>query len=243
MAAQMAFLSARTGNPIYPLYWNYLANAGGLWMKPLIASQQAARPWFVALWAMATVGLLTTLWRRPRSYLLLLYGFGSCALVFGLFGLTAFITEWYPWRWMMWILAFPYDFAALLVAIGLFVVVPRYVGRGVRQLTWVMAGVLLVGVQLTWIPIETAYTGTAATSRASSVSLTIAAAGSTCLRPTIPPSRMRSCTTVGSRAGTSSASCTTRSITCRLAISTLIIQRRRARSSNAGCPPPPRPSW
>jgi len=161
MAAQMAFLNTRTGNPIYPLYWNYLANACGLWMKPLIASQQAARPWFVALWVMATVGLLTTLWRRPRSYLLLLYGFGSCALVFGLFGLTAFITEWYPWRWMMWILAFPYDFAALLVAIGLFVIVPRYAGRGIRQLTWLTAAVLLVGVQLTWIPIETAYTSTA----------------------------------------------------------------------------------
>jgi hypothetical protein len=93
--------------------------------------------------------------------MLLLYGFGSCALVFGLFGLTAFITEWYPWRWMMWILAFPYDFAALLVAIGLFVIVPRYLGRRVRQLTWLTAGLLLVGVQLTWIPIETAYTSTA----------------------------------------------------------------------------------
>ena len=162
MGAQMAFLTARTGNPIYPLYWNYRGNAGGLWMNPLVASQQSARPLFVALWALATVGLLTTLWRRPRSYLLLLYGFGSCALVFGLFGLTAFITEWYPWSWMMWILAFPYDFAALLVAIGLFVIAPRYVGRGIRPLTWVTAGVLLVGAQLTWIPIQTAYTSTAA---------------------------------------------------------------------------------
>src|SRR5260370_18107022 len=61
---------------------------------------------------------------------------------------------------MMWILAFPYDFAALLAAIGLFVIVPGYLGRGVRQLTWVMAGILLVGVQLTCIPIETAYTRT-----------------------------------------------------------------------------------
>jgi hypothetical protein len=161
MAAQMAFLNARTGNPIYPLYWNFLANGAGVWMKPLIASQQAARPWFVALWAIATGGLLITLWRRPQSYLLLLYGFGSCALVFGLFGLTAFITEWYPWRWMMWILAFPYDFAALLVAVGLFVMVPRYAPRGSRPVAWLTAGVLLVGTQLTWIPIETAYTSTA----------------------------------------------------------------------------------
>jgi hypothetical protein len=63
---------------------------------------------------------------------------------------------------MMWILAFPYDFAALLIAIGLFVIVPRYVGRGIRQVTWLTAGALLVAVQLTWIPIETAYTSTAA---------------------------------------------------------------------------------
>src|SRR5207237_9545825 len=146
MAAQMAFLNTRTGNPIYPVYWNYLANAGGLWMKPLIASQQSARPWFVALWAMATLGLLTTLWRRPRSYLLLLYGFGSCALVFGLFGLSAFITEWYPWRWMMWMLAFPCDFAALLVAIGLFVMVPRDLGYRIRRVSWMISGLPLVCV-------------------------------------------------------------------------------------------------
>jgi len=160
MAAQMAFLAARTGNPIYPLYWNYLANAGGLWMKPLVASQQSARPVFVALWAMSTIGLLTTLWRRPRSTLLLLYGFGSCALVFGLLGLTPFITEWYPWRWMMWILAWPYDFAAVLVAIGLFVALPRYGGNAIRRLTWLTAGGLLLAVQLTWLPIQTAYAST-----------------------------------------------------------------------------------
>ena len=160
MAAQMAFLNARTGNPVYPLYWNYLANAGGQWMKPMIASQQFARPWFVALWAIATAGLLWTLWRRPRSYLLLLYGFGSCALVLGLFGLTPFITEWYAWRWMMWILAFPYDYAALLIAVGLFVILPRYLGTGIRWVALVTACVLLAGTQLTWIPIQTAYLST-----------------------------------------------------------------------------------
>ncbi len=160
MAAQMVFLNARTGNPIYPFYWNFLANAGGKWMKPMIASQLSARPWFVALWLLATAGLLWTLWRRPRAYLLLLYGFGSCALVLGLFGLTAFITEWYPWRWMMWILAFPYDFAALLVAVGLFVIMPRYLGRSGRPIALLVAAALLLGTQLTWIPIQRAYATT-----------------------------------------------------------------------------------
>src|SRR5260370_24721242 len=97
---------------------------------------------------MATVGLLTTLWRRPRSYLLLLYGLGSCALVFGLFGLTAFISEWYPWRWMMWILAFPYDLAALLVASGFFAIAPPDVGGGIPPPTWLTAGLPLAGVPL-----------------------------------------------------------------------------------------------
>ena len=163
MAGQMAFLNARTGNPIYPLYWNYFANAAGMWMKPLVASQQAARPFFIGLFALATAGLLMTLWRRPKSYLLLLYGFGSCALVFGLLGLTAFITEWYPWRWMMWILAFPYDFAALLVAVTLFVILPRFLGAGIRPAAWLAACAMLLGIQLTWFPIQTAYNGTAST--------------------------------------------------------------------------------
>jgi hypothetical protein len=97
---------------------------------------------------------------HPIVLVILFFVTGSTDIVFGL---TAFITEWYPWRWMMWILAFPYDFAALLVAIGLFVMLPRFVdvGRGIRPLTWLTAGIALAGVQLTWIPIETAYTITA----------------------------------------------------------------------------------
>src|ERR1700682_3136779 len=62
---------------------------------------------------------------------------------------------------MMWILAFPYDFAALLVAIGLFLMLPRYLGRGTRRVAWLTAGLLLIGTKLTWIPVETAYTSTA----------------------------------------------------------------------------------
>jgi hypothetical protein len=175
-------------------------------------------------------------------------------MLFGLFGLTAFITEWYPWRWMMWILAFPHDFAALLVAIGLFVMLPRYVdvGRGIRPLTWLTAGIALAGVQLTWIPIETAYTNTAsmwnndvATGRyiASIFSQPEYRGGVLNLPPPDHPAvSMRSCTMVGSKAGTSSASCMTRSTTCRLATTTSIIQRRRGRSSNAGFPALTHPS-
>ena len=79
----------------------------------------------------------------------------------GLFGLAAFITEWYAWRWMMWILAFPYDFAALLIAVGLFVILPRYLGTGIRWVAPATACVLLAGTQLSWIPIQTAYASTA----------------------------------------------------------------------------------
>ena len=159
MAAQMAFLWLRTGNPVYPFYWNFLANAGGKWIANPTATQLAMRPIFIVLWLAATAGLALTLWRRPPSHLLLTYGFGYTALVLGLFAFTPFLSNWDgSWGWMMWVLAFPYDFVALLVIVGV-----AYFARSRRpdfRRTAADIAVLAAVTSLLWFPVAGVYAST-----------------------------------------------------------------------------------
>jgi hypothetical protein len=160
MAAQMLFLWSRTGNPLYPVYWNFLANAAGKWVDTPGASQLAIRPLFLTLWLLATVGLGTVLWRRPAGFLFLLYGFGYSALVMGLFAFTPILSVWSSWTWMMWLLEFPYEFAAVLAVVGAFQLASR-VPRGSRSLAgWVLAPGLLLTL-LVWVPLQAVYASTA----------------------------------------------------------------------------------
>lgn len=168
MAAQMAFLWARTGNPVYPLYWNFLANAGGKWVLTPTAGQLATRPFFVVLWLMATAGLAVTLWRRPPSFLLLTYGFGYTALILGLFAFTPFLSNWFgSWSWMMWVLEFPYDFAALLLILAVFYLTrrrsPQLPTRGLSpelRRTAADIAVLAAITSVLWVPVQAVYAST-----------------------------------------------------------------------------------
>jgi hypothetical protein len=159
MVAQMLFLWSRTGNPIYPVYWNFLANAAGKWVDTPGASQLAIRPLFLTLWLLATVGLGAVLWRRPRGFLFLLYGFGYSALVMGLFAFTPILSVWSSWTWMMWLLEFPYEFAAVLTVVGVFHLASGF-PRGRALAGWVLAPGLLLTL-LIWAPLQAVYTSTA----------------------------------------------------------------------------------
>jgi len=165
MLAYMKILLDQTGNPIYPLYWNFLGNAAGRWETApgLTAGQLAVRPVLGLILLAAVAGLALTLARRPRGYLLLTFGFGSWVFVAGMLGFTAYLESWVDWMWMTRVFAFPYDFAAILVSIGLFHLLPRWLGRRALAPAAAAAAAALVAVQVAWVPIQAQYGGTAGT--------------------------------------------------------------------------------
>ena len=155
----MKILLDKTGNPIYPVYWNFLANAVGQWefRVGLSPTQQAIQPVLGALLLLSEAGLGLTLWKRPKAYMFLTFGFGYLVFTFGFLGFTAYIKSWESWFWMERFFVFPYEFAAVLVSIGLFVLVPRYLGGPVFKPAWLIVGALLAAVQLEWPPILDRY--------------------------------------------------------------------------------------
>lgn len=165
IAAYMKLLLDKTGNPIYPVYWNLLANIFGRWefQSGLTPDQMAARPFLVALMLAGLAGLAWTLWRRPAGHMFLTFGFGYLAYTGLSLGLTSYLKSWQPWFWQERFFLFPYEFAGVIVAIVLLYLLPRRYGRRAAVTSWALVAVVLVAAQAEWPPILSLYDGTRTT--------------------------------------------------------------------------------
>jgi hypothetical protein len=163
--AYMKVLLDRTGNAIYPIYWNLLANIFGKWefATGLTPDQVAARPFLVALMLIGLAGLAWTLWKRPPSYMFLSFGFGYLTYTGLTLGLTSYLRSWESWFWQERFFLFPYEFAGVLLAVGLLWLAPRRLGRRVLPLGWTVLVLVLAVAQAEWAPILNLYGATRAT--------------------------------------------------------------------------------
>jgi hypothetical protein len=154
MLLYMKVLLDQTGNAVYPLWWNFFANAVGNWEStPVTASQAAVRPILGVVLLAAVIGLAAALWKRPPSYMLLTFGFGYWVFVAGMLGFTSYLASWVWWMPITRVFAFPYAFAGTLVIVVLLRFAARRKGRMAAPLGWIAIGGLLLVSQLSWIPI------------------------------------------------------------------------------------------
>jgi hypothetical protein len=173
MLVYMKLLLDQTGSAIYPLWWNFFANAVGNWeATPVSAGQATVRPVLGALLVASLIGLAWSLWKRPPSYMLLTFGFGYWVFVAGMLGFTSYLASWVWWMPITRVFAFPYAFAGVLLVVVLLWWVPRRYGRRALPLAWVGIVATLLIAQLAWIPIaqvfgptETEWHSTLAASR------------------------------------------------------------------------------
>ena len=155
MLLYMKILNDKTGNPIYPLWWNFFANAMGKWeFAPVSAGQASVRPVLGVLLVLAIAGLAWSLWRRPPSYMLLTFGFGYWVFVAGMLGFTSYLASWVWWMPITRVFAFPYVFAGVLLAVVALSWAPGRFGRGFVAVGWTAVIVALAIAQLAWIPIQ-----------------------------------------------------------------------------------------
>ncbi len=153
MGLYATFLFDHTGNPIYPFYWGFLFVALGTFATgpaPSAAPEALRLPLAIAT-AASSAGLLWSLWKRPPSHLLLVYGFGYSAYSFATY---LNVDDWRERRF-----EFPLDFAAMLLAVLLLRAVPQWRPRlRVPAGAGAVAGIL--AIQIFWIPIQAAYAAT-----------------------------------------------------------------------------------
>jgi hypothetical protein len=146
-------LWVKTGNPIYPLWWNFFANALGQWGTPITSDQQGVRPVLGLLLVAALIGLGWALRTRPTGYMLLTFGFGYWVFTAGMLGFTSFLSTWRWWMPISRRFEFPYEFAGVLLAIVLL-----HLFRPRRAaLAWAAIVGALVATQLLWLPVGAAF--------------------------------------------------------------------------------------
>ena len=159
MGVYLKFLLDQTGNAIYPFYWNFHIVAFGSVDTPatFTRAQELLRiPLGLAVVA-AAAGLVWTLRKGPPSYLLLTYGYGYWVFQAGTLGFTAFLHDTTDWMYRRF--EFPLDFTAILVAVLLFKVLPKFQPQ-MRPIAWVASAAALLVVQVSWLPIAQAYAAT-----------------------------------------------------------------------------------
>jgi Dolichyl-phosphate-mannose-protein mannosyltransferase len=155
MLVYMKILADETGNAIYPLWWNFFANAVGKWeFTPITADQASVRPVLGVLLVLSAAGLLWSLWRTPPSYMLLTFGFGYWVFVAGMLGFTSYLASWVWWMPITRVFAFPYVFAGILFAVVVLFLAPRRLGRFAVPAGWTVIVAAIVLSQLVWIPIN-----------------------------------------------------------------------------------------
>lgn len=161
MGLYLKFLLDQTGNAIYPLYWNFQVVALGSTEtnSTFTPEQQLLRIPLGAIALVSVAGLVWALWKRPPSYLLLTYGFGYWVFQAGTLGFTKYLLH--SNEWMERRFEFPLDFAAILGAVLLFKVLPRWQPR-LRAAGWAAAALVLLAIQVYWSPIQNAYAVTEA---------------------------------------------------------------------------------
>jgi hypothetical protein len=154
MGLYAKFLNDQTGNPIYPVYWNFQFVGLGAGGTGATAASSPGLLWIPVGAALlgCAAGLAWALWKKPPSYLLLTFGFGYSALSLATY--FRYATEWKERRF-----EFPLDFAAILVAALLLKWLSRDQPR-LRPLTWAAAAAGILAVQALWLPIQAAYAST-----------------------------------------------------------------------------------
>jgi hypothetical protein len=158
MVLYMKTLLDHTGNPIYPVYWNFVANAAGEWeASPISAGQASVRPYLGAIVVLAAIGLAVTLWKRPPGYMYLTFGFGNWVFVAGMLGFTSYLASWVWWMPITRVFAYAYEFTAVVVVLFLFTMLPRWLGRHGITVAWGVTAAALIVVQLAWNPINAVF--------------------------------------------------------------------------------------
>lgn len=164
MLVYVKVLADKTGNPIYPLWWNFFANAAGKWeFTPISSGQRSVQPVLGVLLVLSFGGLLWSLRRRPNGYMFLTFGFGYWVFVAGMLGFTSYLASWVWWMPITRVFAFPYVFTGVLLAVVVLRLGPRRYGQRFLTVGWGIVGGTILVSQLSWLPINEIFVPTEAT--------------------------------------------------------------------------------
>jgi hypothetical protein len=159
IAIYMKYLANYTGNYIYPIYWNFLANIKGAWSAnlPVIGEKLLAKRIAQGIFTFGVIGSFLTLIKRPKHMLFFLFGFGNILFIGFVIGFGDYIKGYITRFWVDRFFNWPYLFTAILIIIGLFYYLPK-LSQKLAPVFYVFSwGLVVLGLtvsQFIWKPIN-----------------------------------------------------------------------------------------
>ncbi len=153
MLLYMKYLLDRTGNAIYPIWWNFLGNAAGQWQAniPITSLQRMVQPIWIAMFVISLAGIIYVIWKKPKGKLLHFLGLGNFLFLGAFVGMTDYIKSYVNYFWVVRIFSLPYLYLGALIGIFLFVVIPKRVRIFNKlKLGWVFVILILLASQFAW---------------------------------------------------------------------------------------------
>lgn len=159
----MKYLLDWTGNPIYPVWWNYMGNAVGEWQADIgpNSTQLFIQKIYWVIAAVSSIGIIFCFWKRPKSAPFLLFGFGNWLLWGVVIGMTKYLLSYLPRFWVDRIMLWPYLFLGSLVSIIIFAVQKKRFSKKIKIplsfASWIMILILIFFSQSIWKTIHRYY--------------------------------------------------------------------------------------
>jgi|GEM_PF-1149608 len=156
----MKYLLEKTGNAIYPIYWNFLGNAAGEWMTDRAPySDQIVILWIARI--LFLLVCLVSIWllrKRHQSYLFLLFGLANILMLAFLLGFTDYVLGVHARILIGRLVVVPYVYLGVFVSILLLYLLPKPPSRKLfLSIGWVAILALACLLQLAWKPVLNYY--------------------------------------------------------------------------------------
>ena len=152
----MKYLLDKTGNPIYPVYYNFFASIAGEWFVKIQLSpqvlliKQLSQAIFIAFFLTG----LFVFWKKPKYYLLFLFGIANILFISYTLGFGEYLEGYIVRLWVDRLFIWPYSFLGMLAAILLLYVLPKYLKLAGSIFGWVVFLCIIALTQLVWTPIK-----------------------------------------------------------------------------------------
>ena len=157
----MRYMAAKTGNAIYPIYWNYIGSVAGEWMtdRPP-TSDEVLVQWIARLvFVIALAGLLWLVRNRPRSTPFLGFGLANILLLGFMWGFSDYVIGFEPRILIGRLVILPYIYLGIFAAVLLLYVIPKRIGGKLSTSAgWIVIVIMMGALQLVWSPLLDYYT-------------------------------------------------------------------------------------
>lgn len=154
MAPYIWHLWRQTGNPVYPLYWNFMGNVRGVWIipRPLTPHETLVQHFSRAMLALALIGIAWVILKRLKGYAFLFTLLSALTLISYMHGFSSYMQAYLDRNFFDRLMLLDHLLASLAVSVLIFYLIAPRTGR-FRPAAYLLFLLPFAATFLLWEPV------------------------------------------------------------------------------------------